>query len=167
MPIDIYSRFLVRLFLTYFIDGIHLKTLRLKMAISLGKRVYSRHEEVETIFNLIGASFCNPLPTIPNSCCLLIHLLMYFDSLYFASKHSRVRTGLKGIWIYRTVLKSLKIKFALKSTWKTLKGLEKSLNFTIYRRIQQCFWYLNQYRIVVPLFGAAYAAPHKGTTILY
>ena len=36
--------------------------------------------------------------------------------------------------------KSLKIKLALKSTWKTLKDLEKSLNFTIYRRIQQCFW---------------------------
>ena len=26
---------------------------------------------------------------------------------------------------------------------------------------------LNQYQIVVPLFGAAYAAPNKGTTILY
>ena len=26
---------------------------------------------------------------------------------------------------------------------------------------------LNQYKIVVPLFGAAYAAPYKGTTILY
>ena len=36
--------------------------------------------------------------------------------------------------------KSLKIKFALKSTGKTLKGLEKSLNFTIYRRIQHCLW---------------------------
>ena len=35
--------------------------------------------------------------------------------------------------------KSLKIKFALKSTWKTLKGLEKFLNFTIFRRIQLCF----------------------------
>ena len=31
--------------------------------------------------------------------------------------------------------KSLKIKFALKSTGKTLKGLEKSLNCTIYRSI--------------------------------
>ena len=31
--------------------------------------------------------------------------------------------------------KSLKIKFALKSTWKTLKGIEKSLNFTICKRI--------------------------------
>ena len=38
-----------------------------------------------------------------------------------------------------------------------------SLYFTIYRRIQHC----NQYKIVVPLFGAAYAAPNKGTTILY
>ena len=36
--------------------------------------------------------------------------------------------------------KSLKIKFALKSTGKTLKGLEKSLNFTIYRRIQHGLW---------------------------
>ena len=26
---------------------------------------------------------------------------------------------------------------------------------------------LNQYKIVVPLFGAAYAAPNRGTTILY
>ena len=25
----------------------------------------------------------------------------------------------------------------------------------------------NKYKIVVPLFGAAYAAPNKGTTILY
>ena len=26
---------------------------------------------------------------------------------------------------------------------------------------------LYQYKFVVPLFGAAYAAPNKGTTILY
>ena len=36
--------------------------------------------------------------------------------------------------------KSLKIKVALKGTLKTLKGLGIFLNFTIYRRIQQCFW---------------------------
>ena len=64
--------------------------------------------------------------------------------------------------------KSLKIKFAQKSTWKTLKGHEKSLNFTICKRIQYCFiGGLNQYKIVVPLFGAAYAAPNKGTIILH
>ena len=34
--------------------------------------------------------------------------------------------------------KSLKFQFSLKSTWKTQKVLEKSLNFTIYRRIQHC-----------------------------
>ena len=34
--------------------------------------------------------------------------------------------------------KSLKIIFALKSTGKKFKGLEKSLDFTIYRRIQHC-----------------------------
>ena len=36
--------------------------------------------------------------------------------------------------------KSLKIKFSLKSTGKTLKDVEKSLNFTIYRRIQHYLW---------------------------
>ena len=54
-------------------------------------------------------------------------------------------------------------------SWKVLENkicLEKSLNFTIYRRIQ-VFRDLNQYKIVVPLFGAAYAEPNKGTTILY
>ena len=34
--------------------------------------------------------------------------------------------------------KSFEIKFVLKSTGKTLKGLEKSSNFTIYRSIQHC-----------------------------
>ena len=38
------------------------------------------------------------------------------------------------------VEKSFITKFALKITLDTLKGLEKSLNFTIYRRIQYCFW---------------------------
>ena len=61
--------------------------------------------------------------------------------------------------------KSLKIKVALKNT---LKGLEKSFNFTICKRIQHSvFLGLNQYKIVVPLFGAAYAAPNKGTIILH
>ena len=51
------------------------------------------------------------------------------------------------------------IKYPLKSTGKSLKGLEILL-FSIGLDID-----LNQYRIVVPLFGAAYAAPNKGTTI--
>ena len=65
------------------------------------------------------------------------------------------RTGLS--W------KVLEIKFALKGTGETLKGLEKSLNFAIYRCINTVFGDLNQYKIMVPPFGAA----NKGTTILY
>ena len=38
----------------------------------------------------------------------------------------------KYLNIQNCLEKSLKIKFALKSTGKMLKGLEKSLNFTIY-----------------------------------
>ena len=36
--------------------------------------------------------------------------------------------------------KSLKIKFALKSTGNTLRGIEKYMNFTICRSIQHCLW---------------------------
>ena len=46
---------------------------------------------------------------------------------------------------------------ALKSPW--------ILQFT--GGFNSVFGDLNQYKIVVPLFGAAYAAPNKGTTILY
>ena len=63
--------------------------------------------------------------------------------------------------------KFLKIKSALKSTEKSLKSLEKSLNSTIFCRTKHSDIDLNHYKIVVPLFGAAYAAPNKGTTILY
>ena len=41
----------------------------------------------------------------------------------------------KYLNIQECLEKSLKIKFALKSIGKTLKGLEKSFNFTIYSRI--------------------------------
>ena len=45
---------------------------------------------------------------------------------------------------------------------------EKYLNFTIFlKRHSPVIGDQNQYKIVVPLFGAAYAATNKGTTILY
>ena len=44
--------------------------------------------------------------------------------------------------------KSLKIKFSLKSTSKTLKGLEMSLKFT--GGFNTVFGDLNQYKIVMP-----------------
>ena len=59
----------------------------------------------------------------------------------------------------------MKIKFAMKNSWKTLQGLEKFLNFT--GRFNAVFEDLNQDKIVVPIFGAAYAAPNIGTTTLY
>ena len=63
--------------------------------------------------------------------------------------------------------KSLKIKSTLKSTGKSLKNPEKSLNSTILQELALLIRDLNQYKIVVPLFGAAYAAPNIGTIILY
>ena len=77
-------------------------------------------------------------------------------------------TGLKSTWNLEGCLeKSLKIKSALKSTGKPLKSLEKSLNSTISVGLTTVDRELNQYIIIVPLFGAAYAAPNIGTTILY
>ena len=63
--------------------------------------------------------------------------------------------------------KSLKIKSALKSTGKSLKNLQKSLNSTISVGLSTVERDRNQYNFVVPLFGAAYAAPNIGTKILY
>ena len=59
--------------------------------------------------------------------------------------------------------KSLKIKSALKSSGKSLKSLEKSLNSTIFVGLSTVDRDLKWYKIVVPLFGAAYAAPNIGT----
>ena len=61
--------------------------------------------------------------------------------------------------------KSLNIKSALKSTGKSLKSLEKSLNSLFSVGLSTVDRDLNQYKIVVPLFGAAYAAPNIGTTL--
>ena len=52
----------------------------------------------------------------------------------------------------------------LEKYWKSFKGLEILL-FSVGLNIVDRD--LNQYKIAVPLFGAAYAAPNKGTTILY
>ena len=63
--------------------------------------------------------------------------------------------------------KSLKINHALKSTGKSGKDLEKSLNSSIFVGINTVDRDLNQNKTVVPLFGAANAAPNKGTIVLY
>ena len=65
--------------------------------------------------------------------------------------------------------KSLKIKSALKRTGKSHKSLEKFLISTIFSSVglSTVDRDLNQYKISVSLFGAAYAAPNIDTTILY
>ena len=62
--------------------------------------------------------------------------------------------------------KSLKIKYALKSTGKSHKGLGKVLELFFSIGINTVDRDLNQNKTFVPLFGAANAAPNKGT-ILY
>ena len=64
--------------------------------------------------------------------------------------------------------KCLQMKSVLKSTGKSLKSIEKSLNSNIFCRTKQLAVDrdLNQYKSVVPIFGAAFAAPNIGTTIL-
>ena len=62
--------------------------------------------------------------------------------------------------------KYLKIKSALKSTGKSLKSLEKSLNTTIFRGLSTVDRDLNQYKMVVPLFGAACTKYRRNNFIL-
>ena len=63
--------------------------------------------------------------------------------------------------------KSFKIKSALKSTRKSLKSLKSPWILLFSVGLSNVDRDLSQYSIVVPLFGAAYAAPNRGTTILY
>ena len=64
--------------------------------------------------------------------------------------------------------KSLKIKYALKSTRKSCKGIKKVLEFFYFlKEYNTVDRDLNQSKTVVPLFGAANAALNKGTTIFY
>ena len=70
---------------------------------------------------------------------------------------NRVRTGLKSTWIYRTVLKS---PWKLNLPWKVFEKHSKALKspwilpFT--GAFNSVLGDLNQYKIVVPLFGAAF-----------
>ena len=62
--------------------------------------------------------------------------------------------------------KVLKIKFGLKSSWKHSKALKSPQILPFTGVINTVFGDLNQNKIVVSFFGAAYAAPNKGTTIM-
>ena len=56
--------------------------------------------------------------------------------------------------------KSLKIKFALKILEKHSNALKSPCILSFTGGFNTVFGDLNQYKIVVPLFGAAYAAPN-------
>ena len=81
---------------------------------------------------------------------------------------NRVSTSLKSTLIYRTVLKSpWKLNLPWKVLEKHLKTLKSPWILPFTGGFNTVFGDLNHNKIVVPLFGAAYAAPNKGTTILY
>ena len=61
--------------------------------------------------------------------------------------------------------KYLKIDYAFKSTGKSLKSLEVFEFYYFLWDLSVIDRDLHQYKIIVPIFGAAYAAPNKGTTI--
>ena len=64
--------------------------------------------------------------------------------------------------------KYLNIQVCLKKSLKNTQRPWNSLNFTIYRcGFNTVFGDLNQYKTVVPLFGAAYAAPKKKAPQFY
>ena len=66
-----------------------------------------------------------------------------------AGRGSRVCTGFKVLEFRGFLEKSLKSKPALKSTGKSLKSLEKSMNSTISVGLNTVDRDLNQYKIVV------------------
>ena len=78
------------------------------------------------------------------------------QGLHRLEKHLNIEDSLE---------KSLKIKFALKSTEKHSKALKSPWILPFTGVFKTVVGDLNQYNIVMSLFGAAYAAPNKGTTI--
>ena len=112
--------------------------------------------------------FCMILPhELDTSKPVHILWLVSPNSGNIAEKLLKVMQGSHRAWKYLNIQdcleNSLKIKFALKSTWKNTQRPWKVFEFYHF----SVFGDLDQYQIVVPLFVAAYAAPNKGTTILY
>ena len=76
--------------------------------------------------------------------------------VYLLMHKIRVCTGLKSSWIYRTVLKSpWKLNLACKVLEKHSKALKSPWVLPFTGGFNSVFGDLNQYKIVIPLFGAA------------
>ena len=88
-----------------------------------------------------------------NYIIIMMSLVMWLGGLNLYSLQGSHRLE-KYLNLEGFLEKSLKIKSALKSTGKSLKSLEKSLDSTIFS-VGLVDRELNQYKIVVPLFGAA------------
>ena len=77
-------------------------------------------------------------------------------------------TGFTQAW---KVFEYTGLSWKLNLPWKVLEKHPKALKSTwilpFTGGFSTVFVYLNQYKIVVPLFAAANAAPNKGSTILY
>ena len=80
------------------------------------------------------------------------------------SKYRPLKTEFAQAWKYLNIQdcheKSLKIEFALKVLEKHSKALKRPWILPFARGFNTDFEGLNQYKIVMPLFGAAYAAPN-------
>ena len=87
---------------------------------------------------------------------------MFIMKLFHCSPRLEKYLNLDGL-----LEKFLKIKSALKSTGKSLKSLgsPRILQFPV--GLSTVDRDVNQYKIAVPLFDAAYAAPNIGTPISY
>ena len=98
----------------------------------------------------------------------------------FSSKKSWLKSGPKRKKPVKTHIEALKILKFLGGDPLTPhdergspplvpSALDDFLHWTTFKYAATALVYggLNQYKIVVPLFGAAYAAPNKGTIILH
>ena len=86
--------------------------------IILAKICSRQHKQTQKAFSEVGFAGA-----------LRVNTKLHFQGLHRLEKYLTLEGFLE---------KSLKIKFVLKSTGKSLKSLEKSLNFTIFCRTQHC-----------------------------
>ena len=107
------------------------------------------------------AKTMNPDPTAPKgSSQIWVHIVCNYKKLGRKESQGWHRLE-KYLNLEDFFEKSLKNKPALKSTGNSLKSLEKSLNSILFSvGLSTVDRDLNQYKIVLPLFGAAYAVPN-------
>ena len=71
-----------------------------------------------------------------------------------------------GAWVLNIISKIFLSKLGFAQAWKVLENTQRPWKVLEFYHLQVDST-LSQDKIVVPLFDAAYAAPNKGSTILY